>query len=434
MRVTLDKENRFLAADGKIDLKQAFMYSGIKAAWCFKKGDTTPELIRELSEEDLVRRGVETFLNDHGTPNEQQAISVEITGIPKLMCMILNNEKQCAADERSLRYTTVQESEYISELEVDLYNKWLKNFFDVLWFDYRDFFMSKAKGETPEEREANARIAAKKIAQENARNFVSILTPTSISYTAPMYQWQRIYRMLEMMVQNPKTRLEQMAVPYAKDLMQQLIDLRVVFTVKDVIQVYPSLLTSIEDDREVLYKHNKHRGLSLFSTNNQFTGLDKPNDFGAAINYNFVGSVSSFAQKHRHRSSMWEMREMEEYSFVTPPFIQGKPLETEYKKDMMLVKCVFPQGQNVEGNLISSVKNIIDYIGKERACDRAQWETEEFFVNELLPKVVEGLADRPEYAKEKALIENYYLFKRRCQFPDFDCPSPCNHKNGKRLF
>ncbi len=435
MRVSLDEENRFLAADGKIDLKQAFRYAGIKAAWCFKDGDATPEIIRNMPEEDLVGRGVRTFLSDHGTPSEHQGVSVEITGIPKLLCMILNNEKQESADERSLRYTTVKPSEYISEIEVDLYNKWYQKFYEVLWDNYSDFFLKTVvDAKTEAEREKKAKKAAGRIAQENARNFVSVMTPTSISYTAPLYQWQRIYRMLEMMVKNPKTCLEQMAVPYAKDLMKQLVDLRIVFSVKDAAQLYPKVLEDVKDGREILYKHNKQIGLSLFAVNNPFTGLDKPNDFGAEINYNFVCSIASFAQRHRHRTSDFEERELSEYSFVTPQFIKGTPLEIEYAKDMMLVKGLFPQGQNIEGNLVSSVKKVIQYIGKERACDRAQWETEDFFVNDLLPKIVDGLEERPEYQQEKDYIKRYYLGKCRCQYPDYNCPTPCGHPRPKRPF
>lgn len=61
--------------------------------------------------------GIDTFISDHGTPNEHFEVSVEITGIPKLLCMILNNEHQYTTCERSLRYTKVLPSEYITDLE-----------------------------------------------------------------------------------------------------------------------------------------------------------------------------------------------------------------------------------------------------------------------------------------------------------------------------
>ena len=100
MKVFLDKENQFITGGGYLDQKQAFIYSGIKAAWCYKADNATPQSIREMKEDDLLRMGIETFINDHGTPDEHYQVSIEITGIPKLMCMILNDEHQ---------YTTVKD-------------------------------------------------------------------------------------------------------------------------------------------------------------------------------------------------------------------------------------------------------------------------------------------------------------------------------------
>lgn len=429
MRVSLDKESRFLAPDGKVDLKQAFIYSGIKAAWCYKQGSATPETIRGMSEENLIRMGVTTFISDHGTPDEHYEVSIEVTGIPKLLCMILNNEKQYTADERSLRYTKVQPSEYISEIEVDLYNKWLKIFTDVLWERYRDFFLVSNKGV-----EDDAKKAAGKIAQENARNFVSVLTPTSISYTAPWYQWQKLYRMLEYMVENPNTELKRMAAPYAKVLMSQLVENRIVVTTKEAIQLYPPLIKEIKDGREILYRNNKHIKLSLWAVDNPFSGIDRPNEFGSSIKYSTQRSISSFAQIQRHRTSDCEAREPEVFSFVTPEFIKGTMYEEEYKRDMLLVSTIFPQGQMIDMNIVSSIRKIIDFMGKERACDRAQWETQNFYVNELLPAIVDGLKDKPEYADLHNTLSQLYLNRCRCGFPDYDCPTPCGHPRVIRPF
>lgn len=429
MRVTLDKENRFLAADGKVDLKQAFMYAGIKAAWCYKKGTATPEDIRAMSEETLLRMGVETFLSDHGTPDEHYEVSIEVTGIPKLLCMILNNEKMYSADERSLRYTKVLPSEYISELEVDLYNKWLAKFTDILWYDYRDLFLKGNGGD-----EDAAKREAVKIAQENARNFVSVLTPTSISYTAPWYQWQKLYRMLEYMVAHPTCELERMAVPYAKEFMAELIDKRVVVSTKDAIELYTPLVSKINDGRDILYRNNKHIKLSLFAVDNPFSGIDMPNSFGAAINYNTKLSTSATAQEQRHRTTNTEVRELENFEFITPPFVKDEATKVEYARDMMLVKGIFPQGQLLEVNIASTLRNILNFMGKERACSRAQWEIENFYTMELLPAICEGLKAQPEYAEMGERLEKLYLNRCRCQFPDYNCPTPCSRPYVKRPF
>ena len=124
MKITLDPQSGFLTEDKKkFDKKAALKDTGVKAAVCFREGTITPEMIRETeSDERLIERGLNTILSDHTSPSEQPSVSLEIVGIPKIMCMILNNEHQYTADERSLRYTMVEPSEYISDKEVELYN------------------------------------------------------------------------------------------------------------------------------------------------------------------------------------------------------------------------------------------------------------------------------------------------------------------------
>jgi len=429
MKVTLDKENRFITENGVIDQKKAFIYSGTKAAWCYKKGTTTPENIRETSEETLIRMGIETFLNDHGTPDEHFEVSIEVTGIPKLLCMILNDEHQYTTCERSLRYTKVLESEYITDLEVQKYNKWYEIFKQIFQTKYKDFFL---QANQKDEKKALNHMG--KIAQENARQFVSVLTPTSIAYTAPWYQWQKVATFLVQMIQNPETRLEKMAVPYAKDFVQQLIDLKIIVLTKDAVQIYPPLADSLKDDRKWLYKNNKGIELSLFAGKNPFSGIHLPNEFGTAINYNSELSISGIAQGQRHRTVDFEIEEPESFSFNIPDIIKGTEYEQEYIKDMLEVKSLYPQGQLMRVNLNGSLKNIIQFIGQERACEKAQQEIENWYVNILLPDIVKGLEGKPEYEKLYQEVKQKYLNKCRCAYPNYTCPSPCGHARTKRPF
>lgn len=429
MIVTLDKENQFLTKDGKVDLKEAFKYSGIKAAWCYKKGTTTPNNIREMSDENLIRMGIDTFLNDHGTPDEHYNISIEITGIPKLMCMILNDEHQYTTCERSLRYTKVLPGEYITPLEVELYNKWLVIFQEVLKNNYGNFFLK-----TNHNNEEKAMENMQKIAQENARQFVSILTPTSIAYTAPWYQWQKIGTFLQQMSENPQTKLEKLAVPYAKELIEQLLSLNVIVKTKDAVALYPPLSDKVSQKRELLYQNNKGIKLSLFAENNIFSGINKPNDFGASINYNTTLSYSAVAQLQRHRTSDVEIATPTYYDFFIPEFIKETSYINEYINDMLKVQELNPQGQKIPTNIVSSLKNVIEFMGKERACDRAQQEIESWYTAKFLPDIIEGLSQRPEYQKEYQLLKSKYLDKCRCAYPTYHCPNPCGHPRVRRPF
>ncbi len=441
MRLSLDKENRFLAEDGKIDLRAAFRYAGIKAAWCYKPDTATPESIREMPESELIRMGMDTFINDHGTPKEHQEISVEIIGLPKVLCMILNDEHFSSACERSFRYTKVKVSDAISEIEIDLYNKWLKIFNDVLWDKYSKTFLMEAKRKIEAEKkmgaqnkteadiEKAARTAARKIAQENARNFIGILVPTSIAYTTPWCEWQKIYVKLKDMVEHPRSDIERLAVPSAKELMKALVDNRIVVSTKEAVLLYPDVQEKIVDGRDILFKDNKHVKLALFGSHPEISPFDKPDEFGSFVDVTSTCSISSIGQRLRHRTGKWTMRELEEYTFITPPFIRGMSYQYEYEMDMMLVKGVFPQGQNVEVNMRMALEDVFNYVGKERACNRAQWETENWYVKELVPRIIKGLDGKPEYAKERQIIIKWYLDKCRCQSPDYNCPTPCLKPN-----
>lgn len=373
--------------------------------------------------------GIDTFISDHGTPNEHFEVSVEITGIPKLLCMILNNEHQYTTCERSLRYTKVLPSEYITDLEVELYNKWYTIFVTIFELHYKDFFMKSNNGN---EKQAKANMG--KIAQENARGFVSVLTPTSIAYTAPWYQWQKIATFLQEMSNNPKTELEKLVTPYAKDLVKQLINLKIVVLTKDAIQIYPPVKEKLKDSREWLYKNNKNIGLSLFTENDPFSGIDKPNDFGASINYNSQLSFSGVAQGQRHRTSDFSIKVPEFFECFVPEFIKGTGYEDEYLADMAKVSKIYPQSQLLDVNVNSSLRNIIEFMGKERACDRAQQEIENWYVNQLIPAIVEGLSKRPEYEEEYKLLRTRYLKRCRCAYPNYHCPNPCGHPRPKRPF
>ncbi len=429
MRVVLDKENRFVTEGGKLDLKREFIYSGIKAAWCYKKGTVTPKDIREMAEDDLIRMGVNTFLSDHGTPNEHDYVSVEITGIPKLLCMILNDEHQYTTCERSLRYTKVLPSDYISDLEVEKYNKWYKIFNQIFLTQYKDWFLKVNQNSLE-----NAKKDMRKKAQENARNFVSILTPTSIAYSTPFYQWQKIAIFLNDMIKDPKTPLEKLAAPYAKELIDHLIYLNIVVKKEEAIKLYPPLKNEITDNREWLYRNNKGIKLSLFASNNQFSGINKPNEFSTVINYNSEMSFSALAQAQRHRTSDVEMQLLEEYRFVIPPVIKNTPYEIEYIKDMMEVEKIYPQGQNVLVNISSSLKNIINFIGQERACELAQQEIENWYVNQFLPDIVEGLKEKEAYQEEYKILTKQYINRCRCAYPNYHCPRPCGHPRVTRPF
>ncbi len=435
MKITLDPNSGFLTKDKKrFDKKEALYDAGVKAAVCFKEGNITPAMIRETeTEERIIERGINTIMSDHTSPSEQPQVSLEIVGIPKILCMILNNEHQYTADERSLRYTEVKPNEYISDIEVELYNKWLNIFIKILNDEYLDFFKKFNKGENEEKTNKKVAIAIKKIAQENARYMVSVFMPTTLTYTVPFAQINKLCLYMERIINNPKNDFEKLLIPYLKEFIEGLKELDVLMTEKDVFKFCPKLAQN--ESENLLYKNNKGIDLSLFAERNKFSGINMPNEYGVVFSYNMEISLASLAQFHRHRTINYEMTtpSLEEEKFYIPLLLDGKKdLTKEWLSDILKVNKFYPQGKIVKVNANGPLKHLVNYVGKERACDRAFLETEDMFTNTMLPDIYEGLLK--EGKTELAEILKPYIGKLRCMYPDYNCPSPCGHPRVRRKF
>ena len=214
--------------------------------------------------------------------------------------------------------------------------------------------------------------------------------PTTIAYTVPLAQMNKICLQMEKLIaDHSKTPFEEKLVPYMKDLIKQLREKDVIITNRQARALYPDY--DVPDNDDYLFKNNKQTNLSMFGQRNKFSGLYLPNQYGVNVSYNFMPSLASYAQIHRHRSSDFEMIIPEQFSSVIPDLIKDKPeLLREWIKDMGEVSAYFPQGQLIHANMSGSLKNIIGFIGTERACDRAQQETQKIFTHQMLPDIYNG--------------------------------------------
>jgi len=435
MKIGLDPKSGFLTENKKkFDKKEGLICTGVKAAVCFRDGEVTPEEIRATeSDEKLIERGLNTILSDHTSPSEQVNVMLEIVGIPKILCMILNNEHLYEADERSLRYTEVKPSEYISETETDLYNKWLNIFIKILTAEHYDFFYRFNQGATPEKTEKKTKDAIKKIAQENARYMVSVFVPTTLTYTVPLAQINKICMYMNRIIDNPLNEFEELLIPYLKEFIQGLRDLDVLVTEHDAHVLCPKL--KVPDTDKLLYKNNKDIDLSLFAERNKFSGINLPNEYGVDFSYNMEISMASLAQFHRHRTIYYEMAtpNIKQTGFYLPLLLEGKEaLIKEWLEDMLTVNKYYPTGKLLKVNANGPLKNLVNYVGKERACDRAFLETEDMFTNQMLPDIYAGLLKEGKIELAEALAP--YVGKLRCMYPDYNCPAKCGHPRIRRKF
>ncbi len=357
---------------------------------------------------------------------------LEITGIPKILCMILNNEKEYSADERSLRYTKVKASDLISEEEVELYNKWLKIFNDILTYEYYDFFARYNQVKDPSKTENKIKNAINKIAQEKARYMVGVFIPTTITYTVPFIQLNKIAKYLEDIVNNPLSDLEEKIVPYINEFLQELRRNDLLLTEDMAYNLNPKY--GKPNSQDLLFKNKKHTSISLFSERNPFTGLNELNEYGVNVSYNMKITIASLAQFHRHRTMDFEMRtpKLEDKDFYIEPLLLEKKnylLIYEWLKDLEKVNKYYPQGKLVRVNMCGTLKNLVEFVGKERACDRAFTETQDMFTNHIIPDIYHNLTNEN---LKKALEP--YVGKLRCQYPNYECPSPCGHPRLVRKF
>lgn len=438
MKIKLDPMQGYITNDRKFDQKKALESTGIKAAICYKEekngSPVTQDMIREEENlSTLITRGLNTIYQDHTTPSEHQIVSLEIVDIPKALCMVLNNEKQYTADERSLRYTEVKPSNFISNKEVELYNKWLNILNNVIEKKYYDFYRKYNKTEK------GTNKAILKLAQENARYMVSVFIPTTITYTVPWIQINKIISYMQRIIDNPLDEFEKKLIPYFKDFTNQCIDLDIAITKDSIyrnlindndpklkehlLKKFPQIKT-YKDNKELIYKNNKNIDLSLFAKRNPFTGINNDNEYGYNISYNNYESWVCLAQEQRHRTCNCEMIIPENFIPYIPPIISdNNELIQEWIKDITTVKNIYPEGQLIKVNRCTTLKNILKYVAQERACERAQLEIERLYVNNMIPDIYENLQNNETLANNV----KPYVKKLRCSFPGYHCPSGCGH-------
>ena len=261
--------------------------------------------------------------------------------------------------------------------------------------------------------------------------------PTTLTHTIPFIQINKIATYMERIIKNPLNDLEESLVPYLKDFIKQLKDLKVLITENDVkgllseegyaklLVKYPNI-EKYEGSDELLYKNNKNIDLSLFAYRNKFSGINSNNVYGAAISYNAYISWAGLAQLHRHRSINLEMQEDDEFKWFIPPIIRGnEKYETEWKNDYKSTMQYHPQGELVKINMTGSVAKFMKNVATERCCERAQLEIEDFSVNQFIPDLYQGLLDSGN--SELAEEVKPYVKKLKCAFPTYKCPNPCGH-------
>lgn len=444
--------------DGLYDQKRALEEAGVRAAVCVAKSKdnhltTTTDIRKNNTKANLIRRGLSTISLSHTTPTEQESVSLEITGISRRLCLILNNEKEYAADELSLRYTEVQESPYNTSLEISLYYKWLEIFKKIITKDYWDWFRKQTKTDH------GAEVNITKKAQENARNFLGLATRTSLTYTVPFAQINKIAYMMEKVIANPLDDFEKSCIPEMQEFLTALKEKKVLLTKNDIYEMVMTdedLKTemnlrgqsipylSYKGDDSLFYQDTKNVELSLFAKRNKWSTIEDASEVTLSnISYNNYQSLACLAQNQRHRTIDLEMQVPEErITYTVPLFLEGYPdLTKEYLSDLAKITATYPLGMKVKVNMNATYANLFNYVTKERCCMMAQSEIANMYTFEIIPYIYNNLLEAANTTTNeekknlylaKAIMVKEYLNKYRCSFPDYHCPSPCKSINLER--
>ena len=351
---------------------EALKFAGKSAGICYLPHNT--EKLFSESEENTIKRAENTLKSGHHSVYSHSVYNFVLEGIPKILAMILNNEKMYNTSEKSARYTKMEST----GIEKELYEEWIEIYKEKIKEKYKDFDEKKVL----------------KLAQENARGIISVFTPaTTMEYTTDFRQINYIIHWAEDFIENAENTLfNQKLKEVLKDFINQMPDI-----------IIPELNSK-----------TKNRTFSLFAKR------DRKEEFGENYSTNYEVSFSELAQAQRHRTIYYEMQIKDKASYYVPKIIQNTELETKWIKDLSSLENNFPQAMLVKVNERGTVENFILKC-QERICGAAQLEIMNQ-TKDTLDKYIEKTRNTNKDVYEYLLP---YSKGARCTFPGFKCTAPC---------
>lgn len=351
---------------------EALKFAGKSAGICYLPHNT--EKLFSESEEKTIKRAENTLKSGHHSVYSHSVYNFVLEGIPKILAMILNNEKMYNTSEKSARYTKMEST----GIEKELYEEWIEIYKEKIKEKYTDFDEKKVL----------------KLAQENARGIISVFTPaTTMEYTTDFRQINYIIHWAEDFIENAENTLfNQKLKEVLKDFINQMPDI-----------IIPELNSK-----------TKNRTFSLFAKR------DRKEEFGENYSTNYEVSFSELAQAQRHRTIYYEMQIKDKASYYVPKIIQNTDLETKWIKDLSSLENNFPQAMLVKVNERGTVENFILKC-QERICGAAQLEIMNQ-TKDTLDKYIENTRNTNKEVYEYLLP---YSKGARCTFPGFKCTAPC---------
>jgi thymidylate synthase ThyX len=377
-------------------IDEALKLSSYAAGVCYMKEDVESILNEDI--EKTQRRIDMTLSSGHHSVYQHQHYTLVFQDIPKIIAMIINNEKPYTTSEKSARYTKMTK---LPIEEKERYDKWLAKFKEMI------------KAEYPLLLDAHIN----KLAMENARYMISVFTPTTMVYTTNLCQLNYLTEMLLKFVQDAEHEMSLSSTgnPFLEKLRKQIL-------------LFVESLKPFEV--EGMSRKNKNMNLSLFSFESQY-GLVRSPYYGDVYDTYYYASFAQLAQAQRHRTINYTsfipdvtITDREKIYYV-PPMIQWTKTQHEWHDDLLsLSPDTFPQARMV---LVHERGMYEHFILKchERLCCQAQNEimdqTKQIFTEYLLmaPKHHKIHQDFPNI--------NAQTFNSKVQLKNIWCAGSCNN-------
>ncbi len=393
------------------DMHYNRVIAGLMGSTCYMQ-DTFDQL-REKGIDDILAIAQIVEQNGHHSTYDHANLTLELSGIPKALAMILNNEKQYSTSEKSARYTIMDK---VEPKQLELYNKWYEILKNEIAFKY-----GKMGGYFDKNRIG-------KLAQENARYMISVFTPTNLVYTTSIRQFNYLCHWFEDVINDP------CANDFYNGVRSEMLDFVNFFKEHDLYSEY------LQD--------GKNRKLSLFGPGILEEFVKSP-----IYAFQYDETLAAFAQSHRHKSTRYRIVERSLYDnrFYMLPILKNdnKRLKMWYE-DISCVKDYLPQGK-----LVSVVETgeleTFRMKAMERVCLRAQKEVRDLtqhycgVIADTLGKEIQVIDEKLKFAHRNAelidikngTLEYKAYFDRlskgaRCK-NGFKCHESCGVRVGPEL-
>ncbi len=366
-------------------------YCGKALGMCYEQGNF--DQIMQESDEVSLKRANGCIKSGHHSGFEHAKFTFVIEGLPKMLAIVLNNQRKYATSEKSGRYTVLEVQD---EEEIALRQKWQDRFYEILHEKhYNDFYaFYKKPSRKEEEIKAMAEESITKKAQENSRLITSAFAPTKMVYSVDARQLSYIrYEMAQFIEEEKDTKY----IKVLKKWMKEFIDATELYGL----------------DGEGLTPAAKGVTLPLFAK-------PQKEEFGFVYTMTEKISVATYAQNQRHRTEKCTMYFLDVAEYFIPEFIRGhEKYEAEWIEDMKkrTTETDFPQGMMI---VMNESGDVHDFVLKtyERLCGQAQYE-----IMEVTKRQLEKYKKNTTSEVARAELERIST-GARCTY-GFKCGKPC---------